>query len=438
MSAGYGYFRIEFYTGNGSADVDAAKRAYDWCKENLDWFNGDDEGMPFLLKDNSFVVNEDVSLNGTGGLDIKNGDIPDNVTWLAKAFNAVKATRLVASLWQDFGETSVDMNTYYEGVWERGKQFNYYLVDGFNTSIYPAWYNGHIIDNDFNHTYRKLLAAFKNEKTGEEILAGDLTSEEPAGFGEITKGTLKIGDVSFAAEINMDSVELQSDVDKAEVVKAFVSVLKKSKEYSDVNETDWTFCGFKSCRSFFELYGSNPAVADYKELYDNGSVHGGEIIPETNTDNTSVKTVFINNADEDGYPEFDDDFDFDELKGASVVFGENIRKLCFGNYEDAEGVSCSDIKSVRFSKNLKYIGGGSFEYCTCLEEIIYDGTMEEWESVDVEEKAFCWGGCYGDGDSIPREFIPADEIKCSDGEVPIDKSDEGIFIDADEYEDEDW
>ena len=438
MSAGYGYFRIEFYTGNGSADEDAAKRAYDWCMENYDWFKEDDgNGTPFLLNGNSFVVNEDVSLNGTGGLDIKWGDIPDNVTWLAKAFNAVKATRLVASLWQDFGETSLDENYYYEGVWERGKQFKYYLVDGFNTRIYPAWHDRLYIDNDFKYTYREIQAAFKNEKTGEEILAGKLTSEKPE--DDEVEGTLKIiGEASFAVEIGMDSVALKSDVDKAEVVKAFVSVLKKADGYSDANEADWAFCGFKSQRSFFDLYGSNPAVADYKELYDNGSVHGGEIIPETNTDNTSVKTVFINNADEDGYPEFDDDFDFDELKGASVVFGENIRKLCFGNYEDAEGVSCSDIKSVRFSKNLKYIEGGSFEYCTCLEEIIYDGTMEEWESVDVEEKAFCWGGCYGDGDSIPREFIPADKIKCSDGEVPIDKSDEGSFIDADEYEDEDW
>lgn len=429
MSAGYGYFRIEFYTGNGSADEDAAKRAYDWCMENYDWFKEDDgNGTPFLLNANSFVVNEDVSLNGTGGLDIKNGDIPDNVTWLAKAFNAVKATRLVASLWKDFGETSLDENYYYEGVWERGKQFNYYLVDGFNTSIYPAWYDGHIIDNDFNHTYRKLLAAFKNEKTGEEILAGDLTSEKPE--DDEVEGTLKIiGEASFAVEIGMDSVALKSDVDKAAVVKAFVSVLKKADGYSDANEADWAFCGFKSQRSFFDLYGSNPAVADYKVLDYNGIsgdfVYGGKTIPPTNTDNTAVKTVLINNADEDGYPEFDDDFDFDELKGASVVFGENIKKInsTLADY-------ANEMKSVRFSKNLELIEDCAFYYCASLEEIIYDGTMEEWESVDVEENAFCWGG-----DSCPFEYIPANTIKCSDGELSIDKSKEGEY--EDEYYDED-
>ncbi len=429
MSAGYGYFRIEFYTGNGSADVDAAKRAYDWCMENYDWFKEDDgDGTPFLLKDNSFEVNEDVSVNGTGGLDIKWGDIPDNVTWLAKAFNAVKATRLVASLWQDFGETSLDENYYYEGVWERGKQFKYYLVDGFNTRIYPAWHDRLYIDNDFKYTYREIQAAFKNEKTGEEILAGKLTSEKPE--DDEVEGTLKIiGEASFAVEIGMDSVALKSDVDKAAVVKAFVSVLKKADGYSDANEADWAFCGFKSQRSFFDLYGSNPAVADYKVLDYNGIsgdfVYGGKTIPPTNTDNTAVKTVLINNADEDGYPEFDDDFDFDELKGASVVFGENIKKInsTLADY-------ANEMKSVRFSKNLELIEDCAFYYCASLEEIIYDGTMEEWESVDVAENVFCWGG-----DSCPFEYIPANTIKCSDGELSIDKSKEGEY--EDEYYDED-
>ena len=31
-------FRIKFYNKNGMPDAEAAKRAYDWCKENCDWF----------------------------------------------------------------------------------------------------------------------------------------------------------------------------------------------------------------------------------------------------------------------------------------------------------------------------------------------------------------------------------------------------------------
>ena len=232
------------------------------------------------------------------------------------------------------------------------------------------------------------------------------------------------------AETAMNENEGKFDGEDTSSIKGVILLLKRAIDSSDITEIK---------RKTEALRDTVRKAEEKTRKKANQPKSSGTSSPSSgagsNDNMRSGNTLFINKADNDGYPEFDDDFDFDELKGAYVVFGENIRKLCFGNYEDAEGVSCSDIKSVRFSKNLKYIEGSSFEYCTCLEEIIYDGTMEEWESVDVEEKAFCWGGCYGDGDSIPREFIPADKIKCSDGEVPIDKSDEGSFIDADEYED---
>lgn len=433
----YGYFRIEFYTGDGCADADAAKRAYDWCNENLDWFRGDGDEMPFLLNGNSFDINEKLFMTKTGcrpAPELSNTDFPDNVTWLASAFNAVKATRLVASLWIDSSEWSCDSNSYYEGVWERGKTFNYYMANGFNSRISPSWYNGHIIDTDYDCTYREYRALFVNKRTGEEILAGELISENPGQYKDEVEGTLKIGEAGFCVEIENESIKLKSDVDKLHVVKAFVSLLKKANGYFDADETEWSFERFRSQRDFFTLYGSNPAVAKYKELAAGGLIKGGDAIPSTITDQANVKTVFINTANEDGYPEFDSDFDYDELEDAAVVLGENIRKICYGDYD--EGFSGSEIKSVRFSKNLEAIEAGAFSWCQGLEEIIYDGTMEEWKRVDVDEKAFCGGGCYEDGDSTPREYVPADEIKCSDGVITIDKSDEGSFVDADEYEDE--
>lgn len=139
MSAGYGFFRIEFYTGNGSADADAAKRAYDWCMENYGWFKKDDgDGTPFLLNGNSFNANEKVSVNGTGGLDIKNGDIPDNVDWLSDAVKEAKVERLVASIREDFSESSYDSNSYTEKVWIDGEEKDKYKIHEFNSSTTPT------------------------------------------------------------------------------------------------------------------------------------------------------------------------------------------------------------------------------------------------------------------------------------------------------------
>lgn len=40
MSAHFILYRIEFFTRSGSIDVKAAEKAYEWCKEKYDWFNG--------------------------------------------------------------------------------------------------------------------------------------------------------------------------------------------------------------------------------------------------------------------------------------------------------------------------------------------------------------------------------------------------------------
>lgn len=432
MKLGLGIFKIEFYTGDGSDDADAAERAYDWCKENYEWFNGDERGAPFLLSGNRFEPNESAGRDGTR-LDFTYGDIPDNLYWLIRAFHTVKATRLVASIWRDFSESDVDSDSYDEFVFERGKLSRTYYARDFNRSIYPAWHYGHFIDDTgYWETFREIRAAFKNKKTGEVILAGKLTSEKPELYCETVEGTLKIGESSFSLEIGSSergwiAVDINDDLDETAVVKAFVSILKKAKEYSDTDEADWTFCGFKTQPSFFELYGSNPAIAEYNELDNSGWIQKGKAVPPTNTDSSVVKTVVVNDADEDGCPVFDDDFDFYDLNDAAVVFGDNIKKLSYGCYEDEEGISCSEIKSVRFSKNLETIEEFAFSCCCNLEEIIYDGTMEEWKNLDVDDHAFC-----SEADSYPFEYVPADVIKCSDGEIPIDKSDEG------EFEDEGW
>ena len=96
MKLGLGIFRIEFYTGDGSDDADAAERAYDWCKENYEWFNGDERGAPFLLSGNRFEPNESAGRDGIR-LDFTYGDIPDNLYWLMRAFHTCSRQSLLTS-----------------------------------------------------------------------------------------------------------------------------------------------------------------------------------------------------------------------------------------------------------------------------------------------------------------------------------------------------
>ncbi len=144
MSTGLGYFQIEFYNADGEPDADAAKRAYEWCVENYSWFDSDD-GTPFVLKDNAIKPNYD---DYPDGPDINHSDIPGDIMWLARPFREAKATRLVASVWQDFtdGIGGSDANSYEEGVWEKGKHFNNYVVNSFvYTSNGYSYYEGKIL-----------------------------------------------------------------------------------------------------------------------------------------------------------------------------------------------------------------------------------------------------------------------------------------------------
>lgn len=473
MSAGYGYFSIEFYTGDGSADADAAKRAYDWCKENYGWFRGekgDGSDAPFLLNKNEFVPNEDAYPDG---LDIKYGDVPDNTAWLQKPFKAVKAARLVASIHQDYSETSYGSNSYHEGVWERGRSFCFYELPRFNTSMHPAYIeigpgSGiHISDGAFGFTYRQIRGLFKNAKTGEEILCGEVRHNEKKcnDRGELS-GTLRIGEASFSVLVGDDDVLFEDGADEDKIVSAFVSALKKVAGYKEAVQDEWTFEDFGTQRTLFDLYGSNPPLSCRKHLvsddggkswkidgdgyYSNFSFKSGEAVPPTEEKAEESagggETIVLdsNNLDDDGA--LRDDFDIDSLSGAAVVvrdlasldeccpfFGDSMKSVILEEGVEKIGggsfSGCDALESVSLPKSLKSIGYCAFKGCISLGEIIYEGTMEEWKAVEANDEAWVIAG----GDSIPFEMIPADVVKCSDGEVEIDKRLEGTY----EYGDDD-
>ncbi|BDC96662.1 leucine-rich repeat domain-containing protein [Treponema saccharophilum] len=452
MSAGYGYFKIEFYTGDGSADADAAKRAYDWCKENYGWFRGeegDGSDAPFLLDGNKFKANEDVCID-PGALDIKYGDVPDNTAWLQKPFKAVKAARLVASLYQDFGESGWECHEYREDVWQGGGLHTYYGLPEFNRIIFPSFYGEKHIDNIYEYNYRPIMAKFKNKKTGEEILSGNVThdmDDDEIEQDSVIDGTVNVGGARFPVEIGEGYVCLvDGKEEEAALVKAFVSALKKAEGYADTDEADWEFCDFCSKRGYFDLYGSNPPIPQYTTLAVNsdGSAHiyKGEAVPHMKEDEADGrgKTVVLEAKDFDGYEGLRDEFDKNLLDDATVVIRgvkgdclyfketENLKSVILEDdveeigeaFEDCTALSsvvigagvtriggwafkgCKSLASIKIGAGVTNIGIAAFDGCKALSSVEFGGTMAQWDAVLGKVNLF-------DGD------VPATGVKCADG-----------------------
>lgn len=271
MSNVYGYPRIKFYTNDGTADADAAKRAYDWCKANYDWFKGEEEDgskAPFLLEGNEFVVNEAVGLDGNA-LDLEYGSVPSDVNWLGEPCRQTKAARLIASLYEDGSESSYDSNSYVEKVWIDGKVKDSYSLSPFNTSMHPCYQQDSslLVHYDDEDSYREIQGVFKNTKTGEKVLAGNLVSELDYN-SDIDEDGEFCGDVNDL-EQSLNLYEYVSPKDKDACVKAFVAELKMEfGEDAQISESDWTFVGLGSERSFFDIYGTNPPLKQYRSALD--------------------------------------------------------------------------------------------------------------------------------------------------------------------------
>ena len=274
MSNVYGYPRIKFYTNDGTADADAAKRAYDWCKANYDWFKGDEEDgskAPFLLEGNEFVPNAAVGLDGNA-LDLKDGSIPSDVDWLGEPCRQTKAARLIASLYEDGSESSYDSNSYVEKVWIDGKEKDRYSLRSFNTSMHPCYQQDSslLMHYDDEESYRELQGVFKNTKTGEKVLAGKLVSKLDYDLNIDEDGEF-CGDVDDLEQslVFYEADEFVSPKDKDACVKAFVADLKEDLgEDAQISESDWTFVGLGSERSFFDIYGTNPPLKQYRSAWD--------------------------------------------------------------------------------------------------------------------------------------------------------------------------
>ena len=112
----------------------------------------------------------------------------------------------------------------------------------------------------------------------------------------------------------------------------------------------------------------------------------------------------------------------------SITFGEYSQLTTIGNmaFFDCDGLTrieipasvtcidnkafqnCNSLTSVTFSEDsqLTSIGAGSFGYCTSLTTIIYEGTMEEWSKITLD-------------DDWRSTEDSATTVKCKDGTVSL-------------------
>ena len=75
--------------------------------------------------------------------------------------------------------------------------------------------------------------------------------------------------------------------------------------------------------------------------------------------------------------------------------------------------SCPNLSSVTLAGTVTKIGSHWMNYCTLLKEIIYEGSLAEWNAV---EKQSNWDGNTGMND--PHGL---DKVVCSDGYMEYDR-----------------
>ncbi len=66
---------------------------------------------------------------------------------------------------------------------------------------------------------------------------------------------------------------------------------------------------------------------------------------------------------------------------------------------------CNGLESVVLGGGIPWISNGLFEGCSNLTSITYNGTIEQWEKLS---KGSSW-----------RRDVPATEVVCLDGKVPL-------------------
>ena len=84
----------------------------------------------------------------------------------------------------------------------------------------------------------------------------------------------------------------------------------------------------------------------------------------------------------------------------NITFPDSLIAICeYAFYE------CDELAQISLGKNITRIGAYAFDECYKLENVLFRGTVEEWNAV---EQGYCW-----------IFYTPATEVICTDGAVNL-------------------
>ena len=85
----------------------------------------------------------------------------------------------------------------------------------------------------------------------------------------------------------------------------------------------------------------------------------------------------------------------------SIKIPDSVKEIESGAFE-----YCRNLTSITIPNSLTDIGASAFQYCTSLNEIVYKGTISQWNSI---KKGNSW-----------YFSVPAKVVNCTDGDVAIE------------------
>jgi hypothetical protein len=142
----------------------------------------------------------------------------------------------------------------------------------------------------------------------------------------------------------------------------------------EIDESDWTFEGFDSQPSFFDIYGKNPPTAPFMDCEDYARKLDVEI---------DMKNGIFHCTDK---------------RATNVTIPDGFTKI---GKEAFRG--CKSLASVEIPDSVTEIGKLAFYECESLASVEFGGTAAQWEAV---KKGDYWNQC-----------VPAESVKCADGEA---------------------
>lgn len=84
----------------------------------------------------------------------------------------------------------------------------------------------------------------------------------------------------------------------------------------------------------------------------------------------------------------------------TVTLSSSLKTICEKAFS-----GCMALERLELPASLTKIQTGAFDYASKLTELVYAGTMEQWQQIELES------GWKGD--------CPAAVVRCTDGEVPL-------------------